>query len=327
MVTGSSGFVGTWLVMRLRSEGYQVFEFDRDIHLGDESTESHGWCRGDITDEATLSTILDRWKPDFISHLAAQAYVAPGEADPMMNARVNYLGTLNVLNQAAKRKIPTIFHSSGAVIGNVNVNPTPEDCEVAPNSHYGVSKLHAEGYALWFHQNRGLPVWITRFSSVYGISRLQGPINQMVRSALFKGKVTVFGDDQITRDYTHVRDVVEGVSRIIRGSVPSGRIYNIASGQETSLADIVQQIELIAEEAGRPISVERQEGKPGDVLKNHFDIRRMKKYGYQPRVGLYEGIREVWEYYKHKSAEEPKGWENSIDTRAFAERYYAANPR
>ena len=282
LITGERGFIGRYLWNKLEKEGYELEGYD--LQDG---------C--DLCDKEKMKRIFTNFTPDCVCSLAAQAYVSPGEEDPVQNAITNVAGTVNVLENARKMGAAVVFTSSGAIYGNIQRIPVHEEVICRPESHYGISKLCAEEYAKFYYYKRGLPVTITRFSSVYGPGRKAGPINMMCERAAKGEPVTIFGDGSVTRDVTYVDDVVEGLKLCIDGIIPCGDTYNIASGVQTSVKQIA---DTIRSALGTPLTIEYQPEVPGDIKINYFDISKAQRYGYNPKVGLEEGVKKVIDYLR-----------------------------
>ena len=277
LITGNKGFIGKHLWKRLEEEGYELQGYD----LQD------GY---DLCDREKLKKVFKEFSPNVVVHMAAQAYIPPGEKEPMQNAITNIAGTVNILENAKKTGAAIVFTSSGAVYGNVVRIPVHEEVICHPESHYGISKLCAEEYAKFYYYKREVPVTITRFSSVYGPGRNAGPINLIYNRAVKGEPVIITGDGSVTRDLTYVSDVVEGLKLCIDGTIPCGDTYNIASGVQTSLMEIVKTLEKVM---GRDLQIEYKPEVSGDIKINYFDISKAQRYGYNPKVSLEEGIRKV----------------------------------
>lgn len=275
-VTGSEGFVGRGLCACLRKQ-HEVTGFDLKSGTGQ-----------DVTDYSALLEAAKSVNPNWILHLAAQAFIPVGEADPERDARINILGTLNALRAAKELGCNIIYHSSGAVYGNQADVPVNETLAVNPQSYYGVSKACGELYAMHFAKHRHHAVWVTRFSSVVVEGRREGPVYYLCRSALDKGVITLTGDGSQSRDITHIDDVAQGVELILSGDVPPGRAYNLASGKETTMLELARRIFSIL---GMPEDIRFSPPRPGDILRNYYDISRLRSYGYRPRRTLDDCIR------------------------------------
>lgn len=276
LITGDKGFIGSNLWKMLEIDDYELQGYDWEDNY-------------DITDIEQMFGIFTVFKPEVVVHLAAQAYITPGEDNPVQNAIDNVAGTVNVFENARKVGARVIFTSSGAVYGNCVRVPVHEEVVCEPESHYGVSKLVAEIYARFYHYKRFIPITITRLSSVYGPRRRAGPINMMCERAVKGEPVMIFGDGSVTRDFTYIDDVVYGLKLCI-GDIPAGDTYNIASGNQTSVMDVVKVIEKVM---GKELDIEYKPEVYGDIKINYFDISKAQRYGYQPKVGLEEGIRSI----------------------------------
>lgn len=293
LITGHKGFIGSHLWKRLKEEGYGLRGFDAEegYYIVD---PPFGAEYPDLR-QKTVKTVFQDFKPDVVVHLAAQAYIEPGEKEPVQNAITNVAGTVNVLENARKVGAKVVFTSSGAVYGNVLRIPVHEEVTCLPESHYGMSKLAAEAYAKFYNQKHGVPITITRFSSVYGPGRQAGPINLMCARVVKGEPVIITGDGSVTRDLTYISDVIEGLKMCIDGKIPLGSTYNIASGTQTSMMAIVRTIE---KEMECGIDIDYRPEVPRDILINYFDIEKARRYGYTPRVMLEEGIRKVINHLK-----------------------------
>ena len=294
LITGSSGFVGTHMRQRLIKEGYTVFGLD--ITKPKEQIEDEFYQLSLI--DARMVDVFKDTGVDIVLHMGAQAYIPPGEAEPVQNAIDNVAGTVNVLESARRAGAAVIFTSSGAIYGNIQRIPVHEEVICRPESHYGISKLCAEEYAKFYYYKRELPVTITRFSSVYGSGRKAGPINMMCERAVNGEPVTIFGDGSVTRDVTYVDDVVEGLKLCIDGIIPCGDTYNIASGRQTSVKRIADTIQSTL---GKPLTIDYKPEVPGDIKVNYFDISKAQRYGYNPKVSLEEGVKKVIDALKRSS--------------------------
>lgn len=205
LVTGSAGFVGQYMCKELKNHGHKVIPFD--IVTGNDL----------LKPEHVEMPFLD-FHIDAVSHLGAQAHLGNAERDPCLNAMVNIIGTINVLDAALHYGASVIYHSTGAVYSDDTPQPVAEDAPREPKSHYGASKLCAEEYAM-LYVRRGLKLIRTRFSSVYGVGREVAPVNIFTKKAINNEHIQVYGSD-ITRDYTHVSDVVRGVRMLLETADP-----------------------------------------------------------------------------------------------------------
>jgi UDP-glucose 4-epimerase len=259
LVTGGAGFVGSHLVDALIARGDEVLALD-DLSTGKrenlEDAKERGATLevGDVTDSRALLSTLEGFEPEAVFHLAAQIDVRKSMADPTFDIRLNVLGTVNVLEAAARVGAERlIFTSTGGAIYGEGVGreaelPFAESARCAPDSIYGQSKLAAEGYVELYDRTRETTATTVRLGNVYGPR--QDPALEAGVVAIFSDlardgdKPTVFGDGLQTRDYVHVADVVAG----ILAAEASGRTgpFNIGTGVETSVLELAQTIGRLA---------------------------------------------------------------------------------
>ena len=292
LVTGSAGFLGKFLVKRLREKP------EVDEVLGVDIIQSEDTVVCDIRDFSRLENVCGSLKPHIIIHAAAQAYVPRSFEDPIEDATINIVGTINVLRLALKHGSELIFTSSAAVYGKPETLPIPEDHPLNPISPYGLSKLTGEKYVQLLNMEKSA---IIRLSSVYGIQegRRHGPVNRIVYDAVNYGVCYVTGDGNQTRDFTHVSDVVSAIELIIDKSLTG--VYNVGTGEEHSVNDVIRVVE---EFLGRKIKVEYKPKRAGELERCVLDIGRIRAKGYKPQIGFREGVKEV---INHETSRLKKG--------------------
>lgn len=251
LVTGGAGFIGSTLVDRLLAEGHSVDVVD-NLSAGklsnladaraDRANDLH-IHQVDIRD-AAVSELIERIKPEVIFHLAAQADVRVSVSDPVLDASINILGGLNVLEGARKagtRKV--VFASSGGTIyGEPDPTslPVTESAPQRPESPYGVSKKVFSDYLHAYRTLYGIEYTSLALANVYGPR--QDPHGEAGVVSIFAGKLlageacTIFGDGSQTRDFVFVDDVVDAFVRAAtRGD---GILFNIGTGRETSVNEL-----------------------------------------------------------------------------------------
>ena len=215
--------------------------------------------QADIRD-AAIESILAEFRPDIVSHHAAQISVSVSARDPRGDADINILGALNLLDAAVRHHVQRVVFAStgGAMYGEQEALPTGESVFPEPVSPYGVAKHSVERYLHAFQHMHGLRSVVLRYANVYGPR--QNPHGEAGVVAIFcrgilDGKtLTVYGDGGQTRDYVYVGDVVRAnllaTTAPVEGTVP---IMNVGTGVETSVNDLVR---LLGEAAGSPLRVE-----------------------------------------------------------------------
>lgn len=274
--TGSAGFIGSNLVTALKRQGHEVRGYD--IKDGD-----------DLLDWTNLHCVFEDFRPEEVYHLGGSVHMGPAEEDPEMDIRLNYVGTLNVLKLCGAFGSRLLYTGTGASYG-VCGSPQEENMLPRPVSNYGISKLAAELLVQKFVECYGVQAVITRFSSVYGKGRNAGPVNLMLKSAKNNGVIRVDGPGHHTRDLVDVRDAVSG-AMIVMEKGEFGQLYNIGSGVETSMVEVAW---MIHELTGAEIRHVPYEYSKFDLPRSRFDISKARGLGYEPKVSLEEGIRELW---------------------------------
>ena len=299
LVTGGAGFVGATLVRQLVERGHSVRVFD-DYSTGDPAHLAGvdaELVEGDIRDQAALDAALA--EIDAVIHLAAAGSVIKSIEDPVANFDVNVLGTFRVLDAARRAGVERTVQAStgGALIGDATP-PVDENSLPKPISPYGASKLAGEGYAYAFSQCYGLRTVSLRFANVYGpwSARKQGAINMFFKAIHAGEPMVIYGDGTSSRDYTHVDDISRALRLALEGDVPGGTVLHIASGVETTVADLARLCRAAAGVPDHP--VEYRPGRPGEVGRNlaSYDLAD-KVLGYTPTISREDGIASTWQWY------------------------------
>jgi UDP-glucose 4-epimerase len=298
LVTGGAGFIGSNLVDALVNRGDEVAVVD-DISTGRRANLEHALSNGaelielDIRDADPVRAAFERVEPEVVFHLAAQIDVRKSVADPVNDSRVNVEGTINVLNAANASGIRRLVNTStgGAIYGEGQILPAPEDHPVAPESPYGLSKFCAENYCALFTRLHGLSTISLRYGNVYGPR--QDPLGEAGVIAIFcgalleGGKPKIFGDGKQTRDYVFVGDVVDANLRAADSDATGA--YNVGRGVQTSVLDIVA---ALAAQSDNGFEADHAPARTGEVQHIALDTSRTQaELGWQAQVDLDEGLR------------------------------------
>ena len=233
IVTGGAGFIGSHIAEKLAKGGHEIVIVDnlddyysidlkkRNIEIILNSGEA-SFINADVTDLKSMSEIIDS-TVDYVYHEAAQAGVRISVEDPFKPNNVNVVGTLNVLKASLDAGVKKVINaSSSSVYGKVKYLPFDEQHPNQPVSPYGVSKLAAEHYCRVFHEVYGLPTTSLRYFTVYGPRmRPDLAISIFTRKMLHNEFITIFGDGEKTRDFTHIDDIVKVNLKLLETSVAS----------------------------------------------------------------------------------------------------------
>jgi UDP-glucose 4-epimerase len=297
LVTGGAGFIGSNLVDALIEQGDDVVVVDNLSTGRRENLEPAFAARTelaevDLRDGDELSGVFERVRPEVVFHLGAQIDVRRSVADPAFDARVNVEGTINVLAAALGTGARRVINSStgGAIYGEGRTLPAPEDHPTAPEAPYGQSKFAAEGYCELFRRLHGLSTVSLRYGNVYGPR--QDPLGEAGVIAIFCGRLRqgerplIFGDGKQTRDYIYVGDVVS--ANLLAAESDTTGPFNVGTGVETTVLDLVQALAAHAEGAFEP---EHAEARPGEVRHIALDASRAEsELGWRAEVPLEEGL-------------------------------------
>jgi UDP-glucose 4-epimerase len=297
LVTGGAGFIGSNLVDALVARGDDVAVID-NLATGKRENLEHALANGaelielDVRDAEAVATAVERVGPEAIFHLAAQIDVRKSVADPAHDSRVNVEGTINVLAAAQASGVRRLINTStgGAIYGEGQILPAPEDHPVAPESPYGLSKFCAENYCALFTRLHGLSTVSLRYGNVYGPR--QDPLGEAGVIAIFCGKLLdggrpqIFGDGKQTRDYVYVGDVVDANLRAADSGVTGA--FNVGRGVATSVLDIV---EALAAQSDNGFEADHLPARTGEVQHIALDPSRTKaELGWEAQVDLDQGL-------------------------------------
>lgn len=305
VVTGGAGFIGSHLVDLLVDREWDLLVVD-DLSGGRLEHIARARRRGKVSvlvmdiRAPELPAAIARFAPEVVFHLAAQSKVRPSVEDPVTDAAVNVLGTVNVLHSAARagaRRV--VFASSGgAIYGEATRLPATERTAKRPASPYGITKKIVEDYFRWFDETYGLSYVLLAMANVYGPRQdpgLEGGVTAIFARAMLEGRrPTIFGDGRQTRDFVYVEDAVDAFLRAANSR--GGVLLNIGSGRETT---VLQLYETLARLTGFRLPPGFTDPKPGDILRSLLDPSRAKAVlGWEPWTSLEEGLRRTVEWYR-----------------------------
>ena len=301
LVTGGAGFIGSHLVDALIKEGHQVVVID-DLSCGKKENVNPAakFIELDIRDKK-LKDIFEKEKPEIVFHLAAQKNIKISVEDPCLDAEINIVGSLNLLENCRMNKTKIVFSSTGgAIYGDTKNRPTPENEPEKPVSPYGVAKLAIDKYLYYYQQVFSLPFVSLRYANVYGPR--QDPKGEAGVVAIFLEKMlageqpVINGDGQQTRDYVYVSDVVNANIKAMKPEVKG--IYNIGTGLETDVNELFRKILTLGN-----FSFKEKHGPAimGEQLTSSLDTQKAKTvFNWSPKTTLEEGIKMTIEWFRNK---------------------------
>ncbi|HEY4527249.1 MAG TPA: NAD-dependent epimerase/dehydratase family protein [Candidatus Paceibacterota bacterium] len=290
VVTGGAGFIGSNLVATLVEKGFDVHIVDRDPNFRrDTLPRAATLHEKDIRHTDEMQKIFEG--ADVVFHLAAVPRVPYSVEHPVETTDENITGTVSVLTAAARARVRrVVYSSSGSVYGEQQTLPFVETMQALPVHPYGLQKYVGELFAQLWPGLYGIETVSLRYFNVYGPGLdPNGPYALAIGKFLIARKsnqpITIFGDGTITRDFTHVRDVVAAnILAAESRKVGKGEVINIGTGRNT-------RIQALAEMFGGPIEYGPPRIEAHDAL---ADIRRAKELlGWEPKVSLEDGIAEL----------------------------------
>jgi nucleoside-diphosphate-sugar epimerase len=308
LVTGGAGFIGSNLVEKLLQEGNEVTVLD-NLLSGYRSNLTPfpevRFIEGDIRDE---SAVADAMKGvEVVFHLAASVGNKRSIDQPLLDAEINVMGTIKVLEAARKAGVRKIVASSSAgIFGELKTLPIKEDHPVEPDSPYGSSKLCMEKMCLSYAKLYDLEAICLRYFNVYGPNQrfdAYGNVIPIFAFKMLRGEpLTIFGDGEQTRDFVNVRDVVQANIKSALARGVSGA-FNTGSGNRITINRLA---EMLQDASGIKAMVIHGDQRPGDVRDSLADISAGRKaFGFDPEVHLETGLREYMNWAKMDAGIQP----------------------
>jgi len=304
LVTGGAGFIGSCVVDRLVGAGHHVTVID-NLSRGNRANLAHAgpavqFVHADLRDP-NLKGIVSEAAPEVILHLAAQIDVRASVSDPLNDADINILGTINLAEAARTAGVRKIVFTSsgGSIYGDPDRLPVTEDTPINPLSPYAVAKMSGELYLNAYSQLHGVQCTHLALANVYGPRQdphgEAGVVAIFVQALLHGRPTTVFGDGTNTRDYIHVNDVATAFL-LSAGTTGDRRRYNIGTGKQTTDRDLHTRI---AGALGVPDHPHAASARLGDLRASALDPSRAHhELGWQPSHDLTTGIQTTIDYFR-----------------------------
>ncbi|HEY3134127.1 MAG TPA: NAD-dependent epimerase/dehydratase family protein [Gemmatimonadaceae bacterium] len=307
LVTGGAGFIGSHVADYFLGKQFEVDIVD-DLSTGKRANVPKKAEFHEISiNTAEFAQLVREGKFDVIVHLAAQMDVRKSVADPIDDATINILGTLNLMEavRASHGRPRIVFTSTGgAVYGDFNTPPNAEIYPKDPESPYAIGKLSIELYLAYYGRVHGLDAVALRFGNVYGPR--QDPHGEAGVVAIFCGRIlenrplTVFGDGIQTRDYIFVGDVTRSVWMAATKPLPDigrldARAFNIGTGIGTSVLELAEKLQAAA---GSDVPIEFAPHRPGEQQESFVNVDKARMVlGWTPEVSLADGLATTYEWF------------------------------
>lgn len=337
LVTGSPGFIGANLVLRLLKEltAGTVISFDsmndyydptlKEYRLAlieksaENSQAQHVFIRGNLADKALIDSVFEKYHPSVVVNLAAQAGVRYSINHPDIYIESNIVGFFNILEACRHYPVEHLVYASSSSVygGNKKVPFSVEDKVDNPVSLYAATKKSNELLAHSYSKLYNIPSTGLRFFTVYGPAGRPDMFYFSATQKLAAGKIIqIFNHGNMKRDFTYVDDIVEGILRVMQGApekkngedglpLPPYAVYNIGGGQPENLLDYISTLQEELVRAGVLPENYDFEGhrelvgmQAGDVPITYADSEALERdYGFRPKIGIREGLRKFAEWY------------------------------
>ena len=301
LVTGAAGFIASHVADAYVDAGHEVVIID-DLSRGRirNVNPKARFYQCDIRDREAIGKIFLSEKPVIVNHHAAQMDVRRGVREPLFDAQVNILGSLNLIEAAAANGTQRFIYAAtaGAGYGEPKQMPVPEDYPINPITPYGISKHTVEHYLFTFQFLYGLQYVVLRYGNVYGpgqSSQGEAGVFAIFSEQMLAGvQPLIYGDGNKVRDYVYISDVVAAnVAAVERGT---NEIFNISTGTETTDREVFQ---IVRDLLGKQVEPKYVSRRPGEIDNICLDISKAKSLlQWQPRLTLSEGARLTVAYFQ-----------------------------
>jgi UDP-glucose 4-epimerase len=274
LVTGHTGFIGTYLLEKLQGK--------YTIVTGTRNNEQ----RIDVLKKNELDSLEGL---DAVIHLASKTSIPESITNPYDTYYTNMVGTLNILNSAVKNNIKNIINVSTYVYGKPSYTPIDENHPLAPHSHYNKSKLVSENLCKYYSEDFELNIVTLRPFYIYGQSHKPSFISAVIEKVV-NNETVVLSNKNIHRDFLYVDDFINLIHRILIHFPQGYNVYNVGSGKSYSLEEVLK---VIGDVMGKQISVQYDYSlRPNDIVEMMANIDKvMKRFEWKPTIDIYEGIR------------------------------------
>jgi UDP-glucose 4-epimerase len=291
LITGANGFVGSNLAPYLKAKGFEILRTDID----------RSDINGDLTDPTFVNQTLATRDFDVIVHLAGMVNIPKSLADPYGCYKINCFATLNLLNMAAEKKIQRfVYASSNNVYGPPKRLPVKEEDPYNPRAPYDYSKVISEHFVKSFHQHKDLSTVILRSWNLYGPhDQPTRAVPRFIKACLANEPIPLYNGGRDADNFYHVNNYCEAAALAINNHKAVGEIFNVGTGQETTVRELATIVREITESSSKlQILPPRTalESKPRRTNPSIIKIKRM--LGYKPVIALKQGLEQTLKWYR-----------------------------
>jgi UDP-glucose 4-epimerase len=305
LVTGGAGFIGSHIVGHFQGQAeVRVLDNLRSGFKRNLARFKHEFIAASILDRAAVRKAVQG--VDYIFHLAAMTSVPESMARPVECNEINTVGTLVVLEEAAKAGVrKLVFSSSAAIYGGNPVVPKVETMPADPKSPYAITKLDGEFYCRMFADEGRLSTACLRYFNVFGPrqdpkSQYAAAVPIFIDRALKNQPITIYGDGEQTRDFIYVKDVV-AANAFFATQSPATGVFNVACGRDITIKDLTQKICALT---GSKSEIRHAPERAGDVKHSLAAIDKLRAAGFTPTSNFAEGLAATIPFFKSR-AEQP----------------------
>lgn len=297
LVTGGAGFIGSAVIKKLKAEGHEIFVMD-NLSFGKREfidIPDRNFFNMDIRDKSAVDRTLGSIAPDIVIHLAAVHFIPYCNEHPYESSDINIRGTIHLLDAAEKYKVKKVFFASTAAVYPIYDEAVSELHPTAPLDIYGLSKLTGEHLCHEFHLRTNVPTIICRFFNAFGPNETNPHLIPEIQQQINKGARKIhLGNLTPKRDFIHTSDMANAVFTLLEKVDKGIDTYNLGRGIEYSVTEIV---DAFAKELGESIEIEVDPSRVRKVERMHLlaDISKLKSIGWEPKIGINEGIRTLIE--------------------------------
>lgn len=309
LVTGGAGFIGSHIVDELLKRKIETYVID---NLSTGSIENLKHHDGNellhviIDDAKNIEKLLvDVSGIDVVFHEAAIASITRSITEPMTVHDVNVNMSLEIMNFCVKYKIPRLVFASSAAVYGILKGKASEQQICSPYSPYGATKLAVEDYLSAYYHTYGLETVALRYFNVFGarqkLNDYSGVITIFVNQLMNRQTPTIFGDGLQTRDFVHVKDIVQANMLAMQSKNAVGEMFNVATGHTTSILDLLMTVKSVT--GTMDVMHKFDPPRPGDVKFGLANVEKItNSVGFASKVTLSEGLSDVVQHIKSKLA-------------------------